>query len=389
MHGYVKERALFGRYISEEIWLSIITKLSSKFKVNTLGKSVESKPVFSVELGQGETKILLWSQMHGNESTSTKALFDLLNFFDKNSHSDLLQKFRFYIIPMLNPDGAFKYTRVNANKVDLNRDAKSLTQPESIILRNYFEQIRPSYCFNLHGQRTIFGTNSFANPATMSFLAPAADNYKTITDSRSKSMYVIGEVYKALNTIIPNHIGLYDDAYNANDKDAQAEARKDLAAAFRLKSKAVNMKYIAPPKSTDFAIVYVPTEGLFAELSSYRDPKTKELLLHELRTKYKVTITGPNSLSALLQSYHLGFATLKIQKHASQIYSDLRNISSRFDKHFDGIKDLRKKLEQAMTATDSFGRDARSIMNTLSNIKDPQQVKETLEENSQKIKVLK
>ena len=180
-----------------------------------------------------------------------------------------------------------------------------------------------------------------------------------------------------------------DDAYTANDKDAQAEARKDLAAAFRLKSKAVNTKYIAPPKSTDFAIVYVPTEGLFAELSSYRDPKTKELLLQELRTKYKVTITGPNTLSALLQSYHLGFASLKIQKHASQIYSDLRNISSRFDKHFDGIKDLRKKLEQAMTATDGFGRDARSIMNTLSNIKDPQQVKETLEENSEKIKILK
>jgi DNA recombination protein RmuC len=170
-----------------------------------------------------------------------------------------------------------------------------------------------------------------------------------------------------------------DDAYNANDKDAQAEARKDLAAAFRLKAKSVNLKYIAPPKSTDFAIVYVPTEGLFAELSSYRDPKTKELLLHELRTKYKVTISGPNTLSALLQSYHLGFQTLKVQQQATQIYSDLRNISSRFDKHFDGIKDLRKKLEQAMTATDGFGRDARSIMNTLSNIKDPQQVKETLE----------
>ena len=180
-----------------------------------------------------------------------------------------------------------------------------------------------------------------------------------------------------------------DEEYNSNDKDAQAEARKDLAAAFRLKAKSVNLKYIAPPKSTDFAIIYVPTEGLFAELSSYRDPKTKELLLHELRTKYKVTISGPNTLSALLQSYHLGFQTLKVQQHATQIYSDLRNISSRFDKHFDGIKDLRKKLEQAMTATDGFGRDARSIMNTLSNIKDPQQVKKTLEENSEKIKVLK
>jgi len=180
-----------------------------------------------------------------------------------------------------------------------------------------------------------------------------------------------------------------DDAYQNNDKEALTEARKDLATAFRNKAKTVSGKYIAPPKTTDFAIVYAPTEGLFAELSSYRDPKTKELLLQELRTKYKITIAGPNTLSALLQSYHLGFQTLKVQKHATQIYGDLRNIASRFEKHFDGIIDLRKKLEQAMTATDTFGRDARSIMNTLSNIKDPGTFQETLEENVEKIKVLK
>ena len=162
-----------------------------------------------------------------------------------------------------------------------------------------------------------------------------------------------------------------DDAYNANDKDAQAEARKDLATAFRLKAKAVNAKYISPPKSTDFAIIYVPTEGLFAELSSYRDPKTKELLLQELRAKYKITISGPNTLSALLQSYHLGFQTLKVQQHATQIYTDLRVITSRFEKHFNNIKELRKKLEQAVSSVDSFGRDARSIMNSLNSIKDP------------------
>ena len=180
-----------------------------------------------------------------------------------------------------------------------------------------------------------------------------------------------------------------DNAYQAKDKEALAEARKNLATAFKNKAKTVNSKYIAPPKTTDFAIVYAPTEGLFAELSSYRDPKTKELLLEELRTKYKVTIAGPNTLSALLQSYHLGFQTLKVQKHATQIYSDLKLISRRFEKHFDGIIDLRKKLELAMTTTDSFGRDARSIMNTLNNIKDPGTVKETVEENSDKIKVFK
>mgnify|MGYP001479159136 FL=1 len=180
-----------------------------------------------------------------------------------------------------------------------------------------------------------------------------------------------------------------DNAYQSKDKEALAEARKDLAAAFRLKAKTVSSKYIAPPKTTDFAIIYAPTEGLFAELSSYRDPKTKELLFEELRAKYKITVAGPNTLSALLQSYHLGFQTLKVQKHATQIYNDLKLISRRFEKHFEGIVDLRKKLEQAMTTTDSFGRDARSIMNTLNNIKDPGTVKETVEENSDKIKAFK
>ena len=85
----------------------------------------------------------------------------------------------------------------------------------------------------------------------------------------------------------------------------------------------------------------------------------------------------------------MGFQTLKVQQHATQIYGDLRNISSRFEKHFEGIKDLRKKLEQAISATDNFGRDARSIMNTLGSIKDPEQINKALDENNQKIKILK
>ena len=86
----------------------------------------------------------------------------------------------------------------------------------------------------------------------------------------------------------------------------------------------------------------------FRSFSSYRDPKTKELLLQELRTKYKVTVSGPNTLSALLQSYQLGFQTLKVQQHATQIYSDLRNISTRFEKHFEGIKELRKNWNKLL-----------------------------------------
>jgi DNA recombination protein RmuC len=165
-----------------------------------------------------------------------------------------------------------------------------------------------------------------------------------------------------------------DDAYQTNDKKAAADARTKLAKVFRDKAKSVNEKYIVPPKSTDFAIVYAPTESLFSELSSYQDPSTKELLTQELMKKYKVVILGPNTLSAYLQSLHMGFQTLKVQKHATEIYDHLRNISTRFSKHFDNVLILRKKLEEAMGVVDSFGKDARSITRTLENIKDPEQV---------------
>ena len=176
-----------------------------------------------------------------------------------------------------------------------------------------------------------------------------------------------------------------DDAHQADDKKAQADARTKLARAFRDKAKSVNEKYIVPPKSTDFAIVYAPTESLFSELTSYQDPSTKELLTQELMKKYKVVILGPNTLSAYLQSLHMGFQTLKVQKHATEIYDHLRNISTRFSKHFDNVLVLRKKLEEAMGVVDTFGKDARSITRILENIKDPEQVEKAVEtENVEK-----
>ena len=177
-----------------------------------------------------------------------------------------------------------------------------------------------------------------------------------------------------------------DDAFQSKDKDALADARKDLASAFRNKAKRVNEKYISPPKTTDFAIIYAPTEGLYAELSSYRDSKTKELLMQELRTKYKITVAGPNTLSSILQAFHMGFQTLKVQKHATQIHDDLKKLSTRFEKHFFLIDGLRKKLEEAMSYTVDFGKSARSIKNTLENIKDPDLVEETKKDNVDKIK---
>ena len=161
------------------------------------------------------------------------------------------------------------------------------------------------------------------------------------------------------------------DAHQEDDKKSMADARTKLARAFKEKAKSVSEKYVVPPKTTNFAIVYAPTESLFLELANYQDPSTKELLTQELMKKYKVTIMGPNNLSGYLQSLHMGFQSLRIQKHATEIYDHLKTISSRFSRHFDNVIVLRKKLEEAMSVVDKFGTDARAINRSIEAIKNP------------------
>ena len=247
----------------------------------------------------------------------------------------------------------------------------------------------------LAGVKQYGGLAEFSLAALLKDLLPAAQYIANVKMKPDDTRDVVEFAVKLENVLCPidSHwpIEKYkaiDEAYQAKDKEALSDARNELATAFRIKAKKVGEKYIMPPKTTNFAIIYAPTEGLYAELTSYRDPKTKELLMEELRTKYKITIAGPNTLCAILQAYHLGFQTLKVQKHATQIHDDLKNITTRFTKHFDNIKGLRKKLEEAMKVTDDFGRDARSIGRTLENIKDPEQVEKAIKQDIDKIKVL-
>ncbi len=214
-----KESQLFGRYIFGDHVLPLIEKHKSNFRVDCIGQSVLKNDIHVITIGNGKTKILMWSQMHGNESTTTKAVFDLCNLFafgEDKTLQIILKSCTIAIVPMLNPDGARAYTRVNANDIDLNRDAQDLSQPESKVLRAYFDDFNPDYCFNLHGQRTIFSAGSNNKPATVSFLAPAQDEACTVTPTRKKAMEVIVAMTKNLQKQIPNQIGIYDDAFNIN-----------------------------------------------------------------------------------------------------------------------------------------------------------------------------
>lgn len=212
------ESSLNGKYIHIETILPLLKSFESVFEISEIGKSVQQRSIYQVKIGTGKTKILIWSQMHGNEPTTTKGLFDFFNFLASNSVESIRIKSQYTLlcVPMLNPDGAFAYTRENANVVDLNRDAFSATQPEMKLLKALYEDFRPVYCYNLHDQRTIFGTTGLNLPATISFLAPAFNAERDYNEVRLKAISIINRMNDALSQYIPNQIGRFDDSYNVN-----------------------------------------------------------------------------------------------------------------------------------------------------------------------------
>jgi len=154
--------------------------------------------------------------MHGNESTGTKALFDIFNCFSTCSDNEfkiILKECTLVFIPMLNPDGSQAYTRVNANNVDLNRDAVNRVAKESNLLRDTLEEFNPQFCFNLHDQRTIFGVEGTKNPATISFLAPSEEETRALTKGRIQTMDVIVAMNRLLQKLIPDFVGRYTDEF--------------------------------------------------------------------------------------------------------------------------------------------------------------------------------
>ena len=215
-YSSLKADALRNRYVTNSHIESLLKSLSNQFHQTVLGTSEAGLPIHALQIGTGSKRILIWSQMHGNESTTTKALFDLFNYLDLEAYKPVLNACTLLIIPILNPDGAKAYTRVNANQVDLNRDAINMSQCESKILRKVFEDFKPHFCFNMHGQRTIFSAGKTRNSAVLSFLSPSEDEERSITSTRQKAMEVIQVMNRAIQPFLPNQIGRYDDGFNSN-----------------------------------------------------------------------------------------------------------------------------------------------------------------------------
>lgn len=205
------------RYLTNQHVENILKSLNKKiFNVTVAGKSVRTQNVYRIDFGTGAFKILLWSQMHGNETTTTRAVLNFLNSLNADENKQWLQFFTFTFLPVLNPDGAEDFTRVNANKVDLNRDSCDLTQPESNILRNVFNEVQPNLALNMHDQRTIFSAGKTNKTATLSFLTPAFNEGCEINETRTFAMQLIAAMRYELNEAAPDTIGRFDDAFNIN-----------------------------------------------------------------------------------------------------------------------------------------------------------------------------
>ncbi|MXS72922.1 peptidase M14 [Flavobacteriaceae bacterium W22] len=212
-HFYIPNPNFPARYISPKKLFNYLQENFSNY-IQEIGRSFLDQPVYQFSIGSGEITVLAWSQMHGNESNATHAMLDLLETLKKEPaiQKELFEKIKLDFVFMLNPDGSEKWTRLNASDIDLNRDFHNEASVEIKILKKIAASKKYDYALNLHEQRTIFTTDGL-NPATLSFLAPAENEERTVTENRKQCMAVIAEVYLKLKKLIPNSIGRYSDEF--------------------------------------------------------------------------------------------------------------------------------------------------------------------------------
>lgn len=157
----------------------------------------------------------------------------------------------------------------------------------------------------------------------------------------------------------------YNRLIDAEDKQAIDEARRSLTLKIRTFAKDIHDKYIVPPKTTDFALMFLPTEGLYAEVVQ------NAALFEELRDKYKVTAVGATTLSAFLSSLQMGFKTLAIEQRSQEVWDTLRAVKSEFIKFGDMLDKAQKQIQTAdKTLSDIVGRRTRAINRTLRGVEE-------------------
>lgn len=220
-HSQYQEPTLTERRFKQRDIVPLIEQLRSLplYEVSVVGKSTEGRDLYLIKAGSGPTKVMLWSQMHGDEPTATMALFDIFRFLNASGdgfdelRKQILTKTTLYFVPMLNPDGAEVYKRRTALDIDMNRDALRLQTPEGRLLKHLQQTLKPDFGYNLHDQSPRYSAGQTANLATISFLATAYDYARSMNDVRRRSMQLIVAMNRHLQGFIPNQVARYSDEH--------------------------------------------------------------------------------------------------------------------------------------------------------------------------------
>jgi hypothetical protein len=181
------------------------------------GDSLEGRSIHHLTVGAGPFGVLLWSQMHGDEATATSALFDVLDFLRRHRRDPtvarILSQLTLHVVPMLNPDGAERFERRNAQSIDINRDALRLQTPEGKVLKALRDRLNPGVGFNLHNQSWRTSVGKPPKPASISLLSVAYDEPRTENAGRTLTKRLCAVIRDALEPFAPDQIGRYDDEF--------------------------------------------------------------------------------------------------------------------------------------------------------------------------------
>jgi hypothetical protein len=199
--------------------LPLIKALPALFHVEEIGQSFEGRTIYGIRAGHGNTRVLAWTQMHGDESTATRSLFDVFRFLADAAEAfaphrqAILSNLSLLFVPMVNPDGAQRWQRENAQGIDVNRDARRGTTPEGRLLQTLCKTFAPHFALNLHDQNSYYSAGVSHNPATFSFQAAPPDAADTVTPTRAQAMKLIVHLNQQLQAFLPQHIGRWNNDY--------------------------------------------------------------------------------------------------------------------------------------------------------------------------------
>jgi hypothetical protein len=187
------------------------------FWMEEAGQSVEGRSINHVRVGTGPTAVLLWSQMHGDEPTATAALFDVFQYLSKHRDDPpvrrILSQLTLHVVPMLNPDGAERFQRRNAQSIDINRDALRLQTPEGRVLKALRDKLEPKVGFNLHNQSWGTAIGTPPKPASISLLSVSYDEKRSENAGRRLTKKLCAVIRDALEPFASGQIGRYDDSF--------------------------------------------------------------------------------------------------------------------------------------------------------------------------------